>query len=216
MTDRDIQAVIFDLGGVILESPLPAIAAFEAASGLPPRFIARLVVEGGDDGPWAQLERGELSPALFATAFSAQGAAAGYRVDATELLRVIASTAVPRTAMMTAVVRLRGAGLRVGALTNIWPMPDRAADLAAVKRNFDAVVESYRVRMRKPEPRIYEFACRTLNVLPANAIFLDDLGGNLKTARSLGMATIKVSEPQVALTELERLTGITLQSPQHG
>ena len=118
--------------------------------------------------------------------------------------------------MMTAVVRLRGAGLRVGALTNIWPMPDRAADLAAVKRNFDAVVESYRVRMRKPEPRIYEFACRTLNVLPANAIFLDDLGGNLKTARSLGMATIKVSEPQVALTELERLTGITLQSPQHG
>lgn len=214
MTDRKIQAVIFDLGGVVLESPLPAIAAFEAAIGLPSRFVARLVIEGGNDGPWAQLERGELSPALFATAFSAQGAAAGHGFDAAELLRVIASTAVPRDAMVTAVVRLRAAGLRVGALTNIWPMPARAADLAAVKRGFDVVIESHLVRMRKPETRIYELACRTLDVTPTQALFLDDLGSNLKPARSLGMATIKVSEPKAALAELERLTGVTLEHAQ--
>lgn len=214
MVDRTIEGVIFDLGGVVLESPLPAIAAFEADTGIPPRFIARLVLEGGDDGPWAQLERGELSPALFATAFSAQGDAAGHRVDAVALLRVIASTAVPRQTMVTAIVRLRAAGLRVGALTNIWPMPDRAADLDAVKRSFDAVVESCLVRMRKPEPRIYELACRTLNVVPDRTIFLDDLGGNLKPARALGMTTVKVSEPTAALAELGRLTGITLQPTQ--
>lgn len=210
------RAVIFDLGGVVLESPLPAIAAFEANAGLPPRFISRLVVEGGDNGPWARLERGELSPALFTGAFSAQGEATGHAVNATELLRLIEATAVPRHAMVAAVARLRDADIRVGALTNIWPMPDRDADLDRLKRRFDHVVESFRVGMRKPEPRIYELACRTLDVPPTDAIFLDDLGGNLKAARALGMTTIKVGDPGAALAELERLTGVRLIAPERG
>jgi putative hydrolase of the HAD superfamily len=207
------RAVIFDLGGVVLESPLPAIAAFEADARLPHRFVARLVIEGGDDGPWARLERGELSPTQFADAFSLQGEAAGHPIDAMELLRVIATTAVPREAMVTAIARLRGAGVRVGALTNIWPMPDRDADLEALKRGFDQVVESFRVGMRKPEARIYDLACRKLDVSPADAIFLDDLGTNLKTARALGMATIKVGDPATALAELECLTAVALHAP---
>ena len=116
-------------------------------------------------------------------------------------------------ALEAAIARLRAAGVRVGALTNIWPMPDRDADLAALKRGFDQAVESFRVGMRKPESRIYELACRKLDVSPADAIFLDDLGTNLKTARALGMATIKVGDPAEALAELERLTGVALQAP---
>ncbi len=207
------RAVIFDLGGVVLESPLPAIAAFEADAGLPHRFVARLVIEGGDDGPWARLERGELSPTRFADAFSRQGDAAGHPIDAMKLLRVIATTAVPRETMVTAVARLRGAGIRVGALTNIWPMPDRDADLDGLKRGFDQVVESFRVGMRKPESRIYELACRTLDASPTDTIFLDDLGSNLNTARALGMITLKVGDPAEALAELEHLTGVALQTP---
>jgi len=213
MASDPARAVIFDLGGVVLESPLPAIAAFEAHTGLPSRFIARLVIEGGGHGPWAQFERGELNPTQFAHAFSTQGEAAGHPIDAMELLRVIATTAVPREAMVTAIARLRAARVRVGALTNIWPMPDRDADLKALKRGFDQVVESFRVGMRKPESRIYELACRKLDVSPVDAIFLDDLGTNLKTARALGMATIKVGDPTTALDELERLTGVALQAP---
>ena len=64
--------------------------------------------------------------------------------------------------------------------------------------------------MRKPERRIYELVCRTLTVHPAAAIFLDDLGGNLKPARAMGMTTIKVGEPALAIAELERLTGVPL------
>ena len=96
MASDPARAVIFDLGGVVLESPLPAIAAFEAHTGLPSRFIARLVIEGGDDGPWARLERGELSPTQFADAFSIQGEAAGHPIDTMALLRVIATTAARR------------------------------------------------------------------------------------------------------------------------
>ena len=199
-----------DLGGVVLESPLPAIAAFEADAGLPARLIARLVAAGGADGPWARLERGELEATGFADAFSQQGAADGYAVDGGELLRCIEAATVPRSAMIHAIGQLRSAGVRVGALTNAWDMPNRAARMNPLRPAFDCFVESFRVGMRKPETRIYQLVCQELDVQPASAIFLDDLGGNLKPARQLGMKTIKVGDAAPAIAALERLTGVPL------
>ena len=72
------------------------------------------------------------------------------------------------------------------------------------------VVESSVVGVRKPEPEFYEIACRLLEVEPADCVFLDDLGVNLKPARAMGMTTIKVEEPGAALAELERLLGLVL------
>ena len=66
------------------------------------------------------------------------------------------------------------------------------------------------VGLRKPDPRIYRLVCRELGVEPAEAVFLDDIGRNLKAARARGMATIKVEEPIAALRELETLLGIDL------
>ena len=75
---------------------------------------------------------------------------------------------------------------------------------------FDVVIESSRVGVRKPDPRFYEMACTELGVEPAEAVFLDDLGVNLKPARAMGMATIKVTSPAQALAELRELTGFDL------
>ena len=112
--------------------------------------------------------------------------------------------------MLTAIRRLRAAGLRVAALTNAWAAPDRESRVEPLAHEFDCFVESFRVGMRKPEPRIYELVCRRLDVQPAAAIFLDDLGGNLKPARAIGMTTIKVGDAAPALAELECLVGISL------
>jgi putative hydrolase of the HAD superfamily len=202
-----VGAVVFDLGGVVLNSPLPAIAAYETEQGLPHRFIARLVVEGGHDGPWARLERGELDATRFADAFARQGADAGHPFDAAELLGRIERAATPRQAMLDALGRLRGAGLRVAALTNAWDMPDRTERMDQLRPLFDLFVESFRVGMRKPERRIYELVCRELETAPDAVVFLDDLGSNLKPARELGMRTIKVADPAVALNDLSRLIG---------
>jgi putative hydrolase of the HAD superfamily len=79
-----------------------------------------------------------------------------------------------------------------------------------VREHFDAFIESSVVGMRKPDPRIYELACRELGVTPPRAAFLDDIGSNLKPARALGMATIKVDEPEPALRELSTLVGFAL------
>ena len=72
---------------------------------------------------------------------------------------------------------------------------------------FDAVLESRVLGVRKPDPRFYELACTTLGVEPTESVYLDDLGVNLKPARLLGMHTIKVTDPDVALMELEEVLG---------
>jgi len=81
------------------------------------------------------------------------------------------------------------------------------ADIVAL---FDVVVESSVVGVRKPDPAFYELACERLAIEPAEAVFLDDLGINLKPARTMGMATIKVGDPTVALAELEAVVGFPL------
>ncbi len=75
---------------------------------------------------------------------------------------------------------------------------------------FDVVVESSREGLRKPDPRIYTLVLDRLDVLASEAVFLDDLGINLKPARAMGMTTIKVVDPHDALAELERVLEFSL------
>ena len=81
-------------------------------------------------------------------------------------------------------------------------LPDGWAEVLAL---FDVIVESSVVGVRKPDPRFYEMACELAGVTPDEVVFLDDLGVNLKPARAMGMTTIKVDDPAVAIAELSRL-----------
>ena len=203
------RAVVFDLGGVVVGSPLHAIAAYERELGLPRNAINHVVVGAGHGGGWSRLERGELGLEEFYPVFEADCAAAGCTIDARELMRRVAEATVPRPAMLEAIARLRRAGLKVGALTNNWVSDDEGTRVLAP--HFDAFVESAVVGLRKPDPRIYQLVCRELAVEPPHAVFLDDIGSNLKAARELGMATIKVDEPASALDALSALVGLALR-----
>jgi putative hydrolase of the HAD superfamily len=204
-----IEAVVFDIGGVVMESPLHAIARYERDHGLAADAINRAVVASGELGAWARLERGELTLAAFGALFEADCRACGIAVDAARLMAYVATAQVPRPRMLAAIRRLRGAGLRVGALTNNW-VADGPRAAEALRGHFDVFVESAVVGLRKPDPRIYELVCRQLGVPPARAAFLDDIGGNLKPARALGMTTIKVDDPEQALRELGAVLEIDL------
>jgi putative hydrolase of the HAD superfamily len=206
-----IRAVIFDLGGVVFDSPLEFIREYETRHGLPEHFIARIVGGyGGTDGPWHRLERGELSLAAFCEQFDADIRAAGEAASSLDLMNEMAARSKLRPAMLDAVRSLRSRGLKVAALTNNWMMGnahehDERLDL--LRAEFHVFVESCKVGLRKPDPRIYEHACELLGVPPSAAVFLDDMGQNLKAARALGMTTIKVGDPSLALTELEQVLG---------
>jgi putative hydrolase of the HAD superfamily len=207
-----LAGVLFDMGGVVMDSPLHAIARYERARGLPPSAINRAIAAAGETGAWARLERGELTVAAFCAPFEAECRAHGVEVDGSDVMAAIAETGVARPAMLEAIRRIRARGLRVGALTNNWRRegPDDDVIPHRLRAHFDVFVESRVVGLRKPDPRIYTLACRELGVEPARTAFLDDIGRNLKSARELGMATIKVDDPGQALRELAGLLGFPL------
>jgi putative hydrolase of the HAD superfamily len=212
-----IAAVVFDIGGVVQESPLHVIACYERERGLDANAINRVVVAAGERGAWARLERGELTIQTFYAPFEADCRAQGIVVDARHLMAKIAEAGVPRPRMLEAIRRIRADGRRVAALTNNWvtdaPGPGSLDNDTARSRldpHFDVFVESAVVGLRKPDPRIYALVCEKLGLEPSRVAFLDDIGRNLKPARELGMATIKVDDPEQALRELGALLGLDL------
>jgi putative hydrolase of the HAD superfamily len=208
-------AVVFDLGGVITDSPMAAFAAYEAEAGLPEGLIVRLNSTDPDTNAWARFERNELDAAGFTDAFEAEALAAGHRLDARRVLAALAGEVRPQ--MVKAVRRLRAAGLPLALLSNNVAPMERTGRLGELLELFDAVVESSVEGVRKPEPEIYHRALARLSaaagrdLAPSDCAYLDDLGINLKPARAMGMHTIKVTDPDVALDELSALVGLDLR-----
>jgi putative hydrolase of the HAD superfamily len=212
-----ISAVIFDLGGVVLGSPLHAIRAYEQELGLPRNFINRVAADTAPNGAWSRLERGELTMEAFYSDFESDCREAGAEISARVMMARMGEAAAPRPVMLQAIARIRGAGIKVAALTNNWATADsdetdeKPSDgTRALREHFDIFVESSVEGLRKPDPRIYQLVCERLSVAPSNAAFLDDIGTNLKAARALGMHTIKVDEPEPALRSLSTTLGFAL------
>ena len=200
---KPYSSVLFDLGGVVLDSPVHAIASFEARVGLTAGSVGAFIKSTGNSGAWAMLERGEIDFTTFCTAFENEGALAGITFSARQMMDDVEGAMRRRPQMLDAVRSLRESGFKVGALTNNWAFGERVEqDFSALSKHFDVFIESYKVGRRKPESEIYVLTCDAMDVSPQEVVFLDDLGANLKTARGLGMHTIKVNDPDQALIDL--------------
>ena len=207
-----IRAVIFDLGGVVFPSPFEAFDQYDHGNNLAKGTMRALIRRSSEEGAWAALERGELTMDDFFVALEAEATAAGFKLDARRLMGLIGSSLGPRPEMQRAIECIRAKGLQTAALTNNWADEDRRSTPHALNDTglFDVIVESAREGLRKPDPRIYALALARLDVLASEAVFLDDLGINLKPAREMGMTTIKVVDPHDALAELADVVGFDL------
>lgn len=204
-----LQAVLFDFGGVVVEGPFAAFTAIAERAGVPAQAVREINVRNPDTNAWACAERGELTTEQFVEAFGGEAAELGHALPAQEIVDVLAAMSPRREhaypAMLAAIDACRAAGLRTALVTNnVRPMGENP-DGAWVFDTFDTVVESCVEGTRKPEERIYRLALDRLGVEASAAAMLDDLGINLKTARALGMRTIKVVDPEVAAAELGEL-----------
>jgi len=210
------SAVLFDLGGVVLGSPLHAIRDYEAELGLERNAINLVAAKTAPTGAWSRLERGELEMEAFYPAFEADCREAGIVMDARVMMAKMALSSGPRPIMLAALGKLRSEGYRLGALTNNWAhtgdeeRPEQNDGTRDLKKYFDIFIESSVEGLRKPDPKIYELACTRLEKRADEIVFLDDIGPNLKPARAMGMSTIKVETPEAALTELSELLGLDL------
>ena len=162
-----------------------------------------------DTNAWSQLERSEVTLEEFCDLFEAEARSAGGELDAREVITMLSGQIRPQ---MVEAVRRCSERLKTALLTNNFILAEPTAGGAAdVFDLFHVVIESSKVGVRKPDPRFYELALDALQVEPGEAVFLDDLGINLKPARQLGMATIKVTDPDRALDDLEQLVGFPLR-----
>ncbi|MBV8392793.1 MAG: HAD-IA family hydrolase [Alphaproteobacteria bacterium] len=211
------RAVLWDFGGVILSSPFEAFRSYEREIGLPEDFIRRLNARNPDTNAWAKMERSDITLAEFVRLFESEALAAGHKLDGWRVLQSISGDIRPQ---MVEALRRCKARFRVACITNNMKHgdgpgmargADRAAQVAEVLSLFEHVVESSKLGLRKPDPRIYRYACELLGVEPEHCIYLDDLGINLKPARALGMRTIKVVDADQAIAELEGMVGFPLR-----
>lgn len=212
-----IRAVLWDFGGVLSTSPFDAFRRFEQANGFPSDFIRTINATNSDDNAWARLERSEITIEEFDDLFDAEARAAGRSLRGRQVLDLLAGELRPE--MVTALRRCAGR-FKTACLTNNVPFgegpgmaPASRAGFAVgeVFAIFDVVIESSKVGLRKPDPRFYQAALDALAVTPRECVYLDDLGINLKPARQLGITTIKVTDPERALAELEAAVGIPLR-----
>ena len=210
-----VRAVIFDFGGVLSTSPFEAFTRYERDNGLPEGLIRRLNATNPDANAWAKLERSEVDLNGFADLFEAEALAAGHTVDGAAVLGLLGGDLRPQ--MLEALRRCHDR-LKTALLTNNFVPLDAPRDatrrtglVGQVLDHFDVELESSRVSLRKPDPAIYRLVCDELGIDPAEAVFLDDLGINLKPARARGITTIKVVDPDEAIAELEAVVGFPLR-----
>lgn len=207
----EIRAVLWDFGGVILSSPFEAFNRYESEKQLPPDIIRTINAQNPDSNAWARLERNDITPEQFDALFAQEASQLGHHIPGADVLALLSGDVRPH--MVNALDKVLDAGFLIACLTNnvVSDTPDptpRQAQVRDIMARFHHVVESSKVGCRKPEPRFYEIACELLEVTPTQCVFLDDLGINLKPAAAMGMRTIKVGDPHVALEELSRHIGV--------
>ena len=214
MSGSDIQAILWDFGGVLTTSPFEAFNRFEAERGLPTDFIRTINATNPETNAWARFESSAISLDEFDVAFAEEAEAQGHRVTGSEVVALLSGDVRPR---MVEMLKLCKANFRVACITNnvksgqgpgMAKDPAKASAVQDVMALFDLIVESSIEGIRKPNPAIYELTCERLGVDADRAVFLDDLGINLKPARALGMQTIKVLDEAQAIEDLYAVTGL--------
>ncbi len=212
-----IKAVFWDFGGVITSSPFEAFNKYEKHNNLPSDFLRKVNSTNPDDNAWAKLERSEVNLDEFDLLFEKESKTLGYAIKGKEVIALLQGQVRPE--MLNALQRIKGNLIQACLTNNIQSLKEEAFDEGNVsvagKHDeimglFDFVIESSKVNLRKPDPAFYKMACEKAKIEPSEAVFLDDLGINLKPARILGMETIKVINSKDALNELQKLVPIKI------
>ncbi|WP_296597705.1 HAD-IA family hydrolase [Phenylobacterium sp.] len=213
-----IEAVIWDFGGVFTSSPFEAFNRLEAERGLPRDLIRRVNATNPDTNAWALFERNEIDAARFDELFLEESSALGHPLRGAEVLPRLNGELRPR---MVSALKACKQHFKVGCITNNVvsmhsPGQDegqrKAGAMAQVMPLFDAIIESSKAGVRKPDPKIYLMMCELLGVQPEVCVYLDDLGINCKPAAGLGMKAIKVVDVDQTLAELSGHTGLNFDA----
>jgi putative hydrolase of the HAD superfamily len=215
-----VEAVIWDFGGVFTSSPFEAFNRFEEKVGAPRDIIRRVNATNHHENAWALFERAEIDAAGFDELFLRESTELGFPIRGADVLPLLSGQVRPR---MVEALKICKQHFKVGCITNNMATSHSPGDRAASRNAsafgeimplFDAILESSKAGVRKPDPKIYLMMCELLSVAPAACVYLDDLGVNCKPAAQLGMRAIKVVDEGQTLAELAEATGLTFPAQE--
>jgi putative hydrolase of the HAD superfamily len=215
-----VEAVIWDFGGVFTSSPFEAFNRLEAELGAPKDHIRRVNAANHHENAWALFERNEIDAARFDELFLEESTALGFPIRGADVLPKLSGELRPR---MVAALKACKQRFKVGCITNNVvsthspgqnEVQQAAGAMGQVMPYFDAIIESSKAGVRKPDPKIYLMMCELLAIKPEACVYLDDLGINCKPAAQLGMKAIKVVDVDQALAELSAATGLPFDAEE--
>lgn len=212
------KAVIFDVGGVLITSPVHAIREYEKELNLPKNTLTAAFITRTPNNSFSRLERGEIRLSEFCTDFKQECgvAAANIGVVLPSIFSVRElfyrmSKGQPIYEMVETLKKIKKSGIKTCILTNNWIDDINPTPTNHGFHNYvDVILESCKIGIRKPDTLIYQIACDKLAVHPTEVVYLDDLGVNLKPARKLGITTILVKDSHKAIQELQDIVNINL------
>jgi len=205
------KAIIWDFGGVITSSPFDAFNKFELSNNLPKDIIRTINSENPDDNAWAKFERNDIDLVEFDNLFSMEADKKGFKISGKQVVKLLSGEI--REQMVDFLSFLKK-DYKLGCITNNIQNSknekvNHLNEASQVMKIFDHIIESSKVGLRKPDPKIYYMSSDALGVKPKECIYLDDLGINLKPAREIGMTTIKVIDPNEAINEVKKYLQLT-------
>lgn len=204
------KAVIWDFGGVVTSSPFEAFNNFEKDNNLPNDLIRTINSENPDTNAWAKFERNDINASEFNNLFMSEAKKKGFDIMGSQIIKLLSGKIRP---FMVDFLNDLKESYKLGCITNnVQPatnnQKNNSSEVSEVMKIFDHVIESSLIGIRKPDLKIYNMSCEALGVLPEECIYLDDLGVNLKPAKAIGMTTIKVIDPQIAVSQVKKFLNI--------
>ena len=217
---RPYDAVVFDFGGVFSASPHEGMARGDEVLGLAPGTLVELLGFGFDEpepepgepytNGWQRLEVDEITFEEYGEWVASRSVEiVGKRLTVAEAFAAgFGGGMGVFWPMVHQAMRLKEAGYRLAICTNNAVAFREGWKAQVPLELFDVIVDSSEVRLRKPDPRIYQLVCAELEVPLDRAVFIDDHPRNVEAAAGLGMRAIHVVDPLVALSELQEATGV--------
>lgn len=204
----NVQAVVWDLGGILHPTPFELADELEVDLGLPRGLLPRGPFGPEPDPDYEALDRGEIDEPEYVARSRARLAARGVDID---LRRVIRWDGRDRPEVVAAMHRIAGR-YRMALLTNdatTWLGPGWHRDWY-LRDLFEVVMDAAEEGIRKPHPEIYRRIARALDLPPGRCLFVDDLRVNVEGARAVGMEAFRfeVTDPTGSVDRLLATLGL--------
>ncbi|MFN0048916.1 MAG: HAD family hydrolase [Cytophagales bacterium] len=205
MEFNKIRNIIFDLGAVIINIDIEStILAFAKHFQVPIEEIHTFLQE---KSLWEEHEKGNVSDEILIQHLNSYFK---NQIDETDFVKAWNTLLLDIPQERIELLKLLSAKYRLFLLSNtnqthIDMVNEKLRNENQVVGGLDSLFErvylSHQVKLRKPDPKIYEFVLNDSSLIATECLFLDDNEQNIISAASVGINTIHVT-PNRSITEL--------------